>query len=215
MLLYLFCTSIYAQNDVTKFLGIPVDGTKSEMIQKLKAKGYKYDAEMDWLEGEFNGTDVCIKIATNNNIVWRICIMDSNGRNETDIKIRFNKLCEQFENNKRYFSVHQNQTISEYEDISYQIMVNNKRYEASFYQEEGDVGTKCWAKLAIKYPYEQLGNLSADVEEEWKNEITSYLTNVVEKKSVWFMIVKSDYIDKYRILMYYDNKYNEASGEDL
>ena len=31
---------IYAQQDVTKFLGIPVDGSKSDMIQKLKAKGY-------------------------------------------------------------------------------------------------------------------------------------------------------------------------------
>ena len=29
-----------AQNDVTKFLGIPVDGTKAEMIRKLKAKGF-------------------------------------------------------------------------------------------------------------------------------------------------------------------------------
>lgn len=32
---------IYAQQDVTKFLGIPVDGSKSEMIQKLKAKGIR------------------------------------------------------------------------------------------------------------------------------------------------------------------------------
>lgn len=29
-----------AQSDVTTFLGIPVDGTKPEMIQKLRAKGY-------------------------------------------------------------------------------------------------------------------------------------------------------------------------------
>lgn len=27
--------------DVTKFLGIPVDGTKAAMIQKLKTKGFK------------------------------------------------------------------------------------------------------------------------------------------------------------------------------
>lgn len=34
------CLHIFAQNDVTKFLGIPVDGPKSEMIRELKAKGF-------------------------------------------------------------------------------------------------------------------------------------------------------------------------------
>ena len=55
---------IYAQEDVTKFLGIPVDGSKSEMIQKLKAKGYTSSQHnKDILVGEFNGTDVNIHIA--------------------------------------------------------------------------------------------------------------------------------------------------------
>ena len=35
-----FSLAMYAQKDVTKFLGIPVDGTKSEMIKKLKEKGF-------------------------------------------------------------------------------------------------------------------------------------------------------------------------------
>ena len=45
-----------AQRDVTKFLGIPVDGSKSEMIQKLKAKGFKSAShDKNILEGTFNG----------------------------------------------------------------------------------------------------------------------------------------------------------------
>ena len=32
--------SMSAQNDVTTFLGIPVDGFKSEMKQKLVSKGF-------------------------------------------------------------------------------------------------------------------------------------------------------------------------------
>ena len=39
MLLLIVSTTVFAQKEVTKFLGIPVDGFKSEMIQKLKAKG--------------------------------------------------------------------------------------------------------------------------------------------------------------------------------
>ena len=91
---------IYAQEDVTKFLGIPVDGSKSEMIQKLKAKGYTSSQHnKDILVGEFNGTDVNIHIATNNNKVCRIMVCDANNIDERSIQIRFNKLCEQFKNN--------------------------------------------------------------------------------------------------------------------
>ena len=68
----LFSGAVCAQNDVTKFLGIPVDGTKSEMIQKLEEKGYRYNSQNDFLEGEFNGRDVHIYIGTNNNKVYRI-----------------------------------------------------------------------------------------------------------------------------------------------
>lgn len=32
--LLVFSISLYAQKDVTKFLGIPVDGSKAEMIKK-------------------------------------------------------------------------------------------------------------------------------------------------------------------------------------
>ena len=34
--LLVFSLAMYAQKDVTKFLGIPVDGTKSEMIKKVR-----------------------------------------------------------------------------------------------------------------------------------------------------------------------------------
>ena len=58
--------SMSAQNDVTTFLGIPVDGFKSEMKQKLVSKGFvpKKVGTNEFLEGEFNGTDVHVYIAT-------------------------------------------------------------------------------------------------------------------------------------------------------
>ena len=49
------------EKDVTKFLGIPVDGYKPAMIEKLKAKGFTPTSEdKEILEGEFNGTDVYV-----------------------------------------------------------------------------------------------------------------------------------------------------------
>ena len=129
---------LYAQSDVqkvTQFLGIPVDGSKSEMISKLKAKGFQSTAtNPEVLEGEFNGYDVNIHIGTTNNKVSRIMVADANPISETDIRIRFNSLCEQFNNNPKYASLEEDPRISEDEDISYEMTVNNKRYQAIFYQ---------------------------------------------------------------------------------
>jgi hypothetical protein len=62
-MLLIVTLALHAQNDVTKILGIRVDGRKSEMIQKLKAKGYAISPNnKDVLVGEFNGTDVNIYI---------------------------------------------------------------------------------------------------------------------------------------------------------
>lgn len=125
-----------AQDRALKFLGIPVDGYKSEMIQKLRDKGYTYSIieGEDVLTGEFNGIDVNIYIGTYNNKVWRIYIADNDTRDEYQIKLRFNTLCEQFEKNPRYTALSEDQEIPMDEDISYEMNVNDKRYEAAFYQ---------------------------------------------------------------------------------
>ncbi len=92
--------SISAQEkEVTKFLGIPVDGTKAEMRKKLIEKGFtqKIVQEYEYFEGEFNGRDVRIYIGTNNNKVWRIMVCDKSVFDEEEIKIQFNRLVSQFE----------------------------------------------------------------------------------------------------------------------
>ncbi|WP_294599333.1 hypothetical protein [uncultured Rikenella sp.] len=138
--LLLLSVAAWAQKDVTRFLGIPVDGTKSEMIRKLKEKGFRSSSyDSDILEGEFNGRDVSIHVATNNNKVYRIMVADDNMVDERAIQIRFNNLCRQFENNDKYV-VLQSDRIPENEDISYEIMVHKKQYQAAFCQKStGDI----------------------------------------------------------------------------
>ena len=178
----------FAQNDVTTFLGIPVDGTKTAMIQKLKAKGFTYDATYDMLEGEFNGKGVEVLIVTENNKVYRICLIDKNETTESQIKIRFNTLCRQFEKNEKYLPVKYNQEIDENEDISYEMLVHKKEYQAAFYQ-VGPGGVESYFDKSLE-DMEQLSN-----------------------KVVWFTI--SERYGKYVIAMYYDNYKNQANGEDL
>ena len=183
--------SVFAQKEVTKFMGIPVDGSPTEMVKKLKTKGFKTDEGymrdvkvglIDWdgpevLTGHFNGTKVRVFLGVEQNKVRRIYLADKKTRDETQIKIRFNTLVRQFEGNGKYvpYDVDE-QTIADDEDISYQMTVNKKQYEAYFLQKCED-GT------------------------------------VDEKRSVWFKI--SQRFDGYCICMYYDNEYNRADGSDL
>ena len=182
--------SVFAQKEVTKFLGIPVDGSPTEMIEKLKAKGFKTEEGfrrdvtvglIDWdgpevLTGRFNGEKVLLGLLVEQNKVWRICISDKNTRDETQIKIRFNTLVRQFEGNGKYVPYFDEQTIADDEDISSQMTMNKKQYQAAFLQ-KGEDGT------------------------------------VDEKRFVWFTIGEG--YKGYKIEMFYDNKYNEADGSDL
>ena len=203
---------IYAQQDVTKFLGIPVDGSKSEMIQKLKAKGYTSSPlDKDVLVGEFNGADVNIHVVTNNNKVYRIMICDVNNIDERAIQIRFNRLCEQFVNNSKYSSLPlEEYMIPDDEDISYEITVHKKRYEAVFYQKTDETFMAKQIEAAFpQYTKEQLANPS----EELRAEIVNLVTQYISKEADWLMI--NERLGKYCITMYYDNEYNNANGEDL
>lgn len=145
------------------------------MIQKLKAKGYAYDATYDCLKGEFNGTKVRIFIGTVNNKVWRVIVGDADSRDEGQIKIRYNKPCTQFQNNPRYTALSAEE-IPDDEKISLEMSIHEKSYQASFIQSPEDDGAM--------------------------------------NRLVWFTIFKEEY-DRYSIVIYYENEFNQANGEDL
>ena len=181
--------SVFAQKEVTKFMGIPVDGSPTEMIKKLKAKGFKTDEGFMWdvkqglidwdgsevLIGHFNGERVIVFLEVEQNKVWRISLVDKNSRDETQIKRRFNTLVRQFENNDKYAYFYE-QTIADDENISHQMTVNKKQYKAIFAQ-KGEDGT------------------------------------VDEKRFVWFTIIQRS--EGYYISMFYENEYNRVDGSDL
>lgn len=143
--------AIAQESNTIKFLGIPVDGTKKEMISKLQAKGYEYDAYSDALVGEFNGTDVIIFVHTVNNRVWRICIADENmNSDEANIKIRYNRLFEQLLNNGKYEGAG-GSTLGEGENISYEMSVHKKRYDAIFAFKDKSVHGLVWYSIMEEY----------------------------------------------------------------
>ena len=225
-MLLLASVTANAQKDVTKFLGIPVDGTKTEMKKKLIDKGFTYNSQYENFEGEFNGQDVNVYIATNNNKVWRIMVSDANPCNETEIKIRFNNLCKQFAKNQKYITTDfgmSDFTLSDKEDISYEMLVHKKRYQAGYYQVSdysgllSDIQQKARDVLLKEYTQEQIDNPSEEQAEEMKRlvekEGADILLELLGKRLVWFII--NEKYGKYYITMYYDNEYNHSNGEDL
>ncbi len=208
--------TLFAQKDVTQFLGIPVDGYKSEMLQKLKEKGFTSATDgTDLLVGEFNGKDVYLSIVTNNNKIWRIGVAYKYPVNETDIRIEFNNLIRQFQNNKKYIAL-SNSNISELsipedEDLSYEMSIHNKRYQAVFYQKTADYDSLNRVKDLIM--------AKESLNEEDKKQLIIILAQIQEelnncfKKNVWFTI--SENSGKYVIMILYDNEYNKDDGENL
>lgn len=273
----LFSAVLYAQKDVTEFLGIPVDGTKQQMIENLKAKGFVYDSQKDVLSGEFNGEDVSISIQTQGNKVWRLAVIDKIPRDEIQIKIRFNKLVSQFENNESYLEYIApsfvlafkegmiqrgflseeeapeifddflyDQTISDDENIGNGIMLEKKQYEAVFHQlsksidkDLKDITDKFYEglkELQNSDEYKELAELKSQyTEEEYPEEMLMRIDKFNDSlkykcidymkemehvvvvpssmKQVWFTISES--VGQYGIIMFYENKYNEADGSDL
>lgn len=210
------CTTMNAQKDVTTFLGIPVDGTKTEMRRKLIEKGFvsKDLNNDDVLEGEYNGTDVVLFIKTNNKRVYRISLIDKYGKSEQEIKDRYNKLVEQFRNNKRYHSARLwNMPLTDDDDVK-------DHPQAVYYQNLDPTLTDFAARedkthklLKEKYSEEELAEPSYEIQMYRKDIQYQLELDELFMKCVWFQIFEND--GKFNIGMFYDNKYNQSNGEDL
>jgi hypothetical protein len=175
VLTLVFFFNLFAQKNVTTFLGIPIDGTSKDMIQKLKDKGFTYSHKEDALLGLFNGETVAIDIHTQGDKVWRLVIEDMTTRSEEQIIARFNALVKQFEDDSNYMPYEARQSIRQDENLAYDMSERGLIYRAGFYQ-KGD---------------------------SWR---------IKDERFVWFMIVKI--YSRYKIVMYYENGYNEEPIEE-
>lgn len=131
ILLLIASVEMYAQNNITTFLGIPVDGTKSSMIQKLQQKGFVYNQKKDMLEGEFNGKDVSIEIGTQKGKVYAISVTYRKSLDTEVVKMTYENLCRQFRDNPKYMALSED-SLPESKDLGYEMTVNKRSY-ASFY----------------------------------------------------------------------------------
>ena len=236
-LMVLISSFVFAQETI-KFLGIPVDGTKSDMIQKLEDKGYIYkQTNGGYLEGEFNGQDVHIFIHTNKNKVDRIMVASQRLCNESEIITEFNNLLYSFEKSDKYIASSlygENTYIDRKEDISYEMSVHNKQYRAFFTQvmtkEEAtqlknniseNFDTICSLIKSNEFPLDKdskelfafIDNDSVSKEQKVDNICGLFLLSSMTSNTVWFSI--AEYYGEYYMVIFYDNENNRPKGEDL
>ena len=230
----IMCSTVFGQSEGTlKFLGIPVDGSKSEMVVALKSKGFRYDSNSGFLVGDFNGRESHIGIVENHGKVYRVVVFDANTYDAGQIKIRFNNLIHQFENsNGKYYYIFPNDPIPEDEDISYEILVNKKEYIAEFRYNPLYGNDKLRDRLINEAVEEHKLFLEENKDEKTIGGITygefysdkdnydklisaqvSLKVIQMSNSSVWFQIF--EYHGKYYIGLYYDNLINKPNGEDL
>lgn len=127
-----FYVTCFGQNSgPLKFLGIPIDGTEAQFVANLKAKGFTYNTVYESYKGQFNGKPVDVFIHTNHNLVDRVYVAFPY-MTEESIRVEFNRLLAQFNDTGKYMDLSMNEEIPADDDISYEITVNNKRYQASF-----------------------------------------------------------------------------------
>lgn len=110
------------------------------------------------------------------------------------------------------------QSISSDEDISYEMIVHDRRYDASFFQLPENLDTTALKNefrdvFYSKYQEKLLDELSEEEQQEFIKDAISYILDNFYSRVVWFTI--DERYGEYGILMYYDNNMNNADGEDL
>ena len=143
--IFLFFVVLFNVDAQVNFMGIPVDGDARSMLKQLRTKGFTdmsqtYEMEnmtLPILKGTFNGKSAHVFVATNNKKVYRIYVAFVETVSEAQIIINFNNLLYQFEHNSKYLHL-DGQEIDQKEDVSYEMKVHNKVYDATFYQKISD-----------------------------------------------------------------------------
>ena len=222
--MFVMYSFVFGQSEGTlKFLGIPVDGSKSEIVAALKSKGFEYDSESDFLIGDFNGKKSHIGIVENHGKVYRVVVFDADTYDAGEIRIRFNNLIHQFENNDKYYYIVQNEMIPEDEDIHYEIIVHDKQYIAEFIYNPLYGNDELRDKVINEAVEESKENIKDEKDIEFYSDKDNYdklISAIVSLKviqmsnsSVWFKIF--EHYGEYYIGLYYDNLLNAPNGEDL
>lgn len=212
---YTFVSTGKEQTDENslKFLGIPIDGSKKDMIEALEEKGFNYSEYNDYLTGIFNGENVKVFISTNHGIVDRIRVVYPDANDSNDSRVKYNTLLSRFNRNAKYVSVSPRPEIPEGESVGLNSYGDSQYYDTAFFFLMPETNPDEWKKefnASYKKKYTKpVNKLTYSELEEVLFCLPMQIRNAISG-IVWLSITSVNNIN-----ICYDNLQNRPRGEDL
>jgi hypothetical protein len=212
---YAFVSSGLVDTDETvfKFVGVPIGGTKEQMYNSLKEKGFERKSYEDFMTGMFNGESVTLFISTNHGIVDRIKVMYPRCSEVNDTRVKYNTLLSRFNRNAKYICVNPRPEVPADERIYMKLQANTKEYDAVYFFLHPEVNAKDWVEeFQREYQKRYKQPLQGLSYEEMEEALFCLPMKVSEPVSgiVWFTMTSINGID-----INYINFKNRPRGEDL
>ena len=212
---YTFVSSGLVDTNETalKFVGVPIGGTKEQMCNALKAKGFEEKSYEEFMTGMFNGENVKVFISTNHGIVDRIKVLYPSCSEANDTRIKYNTLLSRFNRNAKYVCVNPRPEVLPDEGIYMNLHKNNKYYDAFYFYIHPEVNARDWVE-ELKQEYQKRYNrpLPGLSYEEMEEALFCLPMKVSASVSgvVWFTMTSIHSIE-----INYINFKNRPRGEDL
>lgn len=205
------------RDNVIHFMGVPIDGSKAKVVRGLKKQGFvRSKLYPSLLEGEFNGRDMLLHVLTHKDKVYSIALVDAMASNEVDIKIAYNTLFQQIQNNGKYIFIGGDGLISEDENVLHKMYFDEHRYASFFYalssEELEELVGQYMAYIRDSYNEDELVKPSDKMQMDLK-QIQGVLIDQKLQKKVTLGIVRDS--DGFKIALFYNNVHNEPKGEAL
>ena len=214
---YTFVSSGLVDTDDTalKFVGVPIGGSKEQMFNALKAKGFEMSYNDNYMIGMFNGERVTLYLNTNHGIVDWVKVVYPQSSEENDTRIKYNTLLSRFNRNAKYVCVNPRVEIPAEERIFWKLKENTKYYDAVYFYLHPEVNEKNWVEeFNQEYQKRYKKSLRGLSYEEMEEVLFCLPMKVSAAVSgiVWFTM--ADIYD-IKININYVNFKNRPRGEDL
>lgn len=126
--------TIQAQNDVTTFMDVPVDGKASSVLSQLKEKGCKKVGHKT-LETTLNDKAYKVNVLASKKGVYQVRLTQSRGTESLQKGIdNYNELIKWFRADNSYTEYEKNNFISNKDDATHLQNIYDKWYYAEFFQ---------------------------------------------------------------------------------
>lgn len=206
-------------NPTITFLGVPVDGTKSDIINALTSKGFAYDMDEDGMFGEFMGESAFVHLSENKaGKVCRLMVYFHTKESAKENIEVYNKLINRFNaDSTTYWSFYEEELLAENANLDSLLNIGENIWADYLLSQQIDTAAylkNVFATMLSKYTPEQIKNPT----EEQRLETVAIMQTEVSKLHngrVFIILFKDeDEGGKFCVCIYFYNQKNEDPEEE-